>query len=315
MDHKTLVAVTKALDTSIASVAEEEFDNLCEGLSRQQIANGIRDSLRSLEKLRSGLMPNYDNWDAVFYSLWYQTSHINLAYTLARQIPGSSNPLLSGNGSLQVFDFGCGALAMQCGLVLAATETMQEQETLPQIAIISEDASGPMKEIGQKIWRRFLDQIAKYHELKALRDVCRTMGFDVEINSPATFWLTALHLAYKEYQYKVKIHQGLGELVQKYDPSVVLITTHPQNRGSAYSPDVSAYEKNEKTLTNLNYLLYRTFPDTTRFRRSLHLKFSDLFNSMSPKDKDLVEICLKRHNTAWVPDTEFKSYCALYTRR
>lgn len=114
--------------------------------------------------------------------------------------------------------------------------------------------------------------------------------------------------------YKVKIKQGLDELVKRYEPSVVVITAHPQNIQSAYSPGISAYKKHEKSLATPDYMLYRNFPETTLFRRSLYDKFSDLLSSLSPNDKGLVQLYLTQYSTAWVPDTGFDSHCILYTR-
>ena len=148
MNSRTLAAATRALDAAISREAAKQFVLLRNGLDPEETAKAVHDSLRSLDRLRSGRMPNYDSWDALFYSLWYQPAHINLAYTLSKLIPREQNPLKSGSGSLQVVDFGCGALAMLFGLVLAATDTLQKLEALPRIAIVSEDTSQPMKNIG-----------------------------------------------------------------------------------------------------------------------------------------------------------------------
>ena len=318
MNDETKAAVTKALDAAIVRAAEEYFNMLRGGLEQQEIADEIRCALRSLDRLRRGRMPSYDAWDALFYCLWYQPAHINLAYTLARQVPDDKNPLRSGGGSLQVFDFGCGALAMQFGLALAAADVLQEQGTLPTISIISGDDSESMKEIGRRTWHFFVSEVSgkeKYPELDALSRVLPAIEFEDQGDSEATCWLTALHVAYREYFYKAKIDQGLGELVQKHDPSVVLITTHPQNIQSAYSPGVSIYEKHEEVLRNPNYVLYHTFPETTRFRRSLYEQFIDSFNDMNFRDQNFVRTYLTNYSTAWVPDTGFDSHSILYTKR
>lgn len=316
MDKGAKVAVTKALDNAIVSVASERFKTLGSELSnQQQIAKRIYESLRSLVRLQSGRMPNYDEWDALFYSLWYQPGHVNLAYTLTRLLPEEINPLKSGRGNLQVVDFGCGALAMQFGLSLAATDALEERGTVPSIAIMSQDASKPMREIGWNIWQCFVEEIGKYSELNSLQEMCKVMKFDAQDDPDAARWLTALHVAYRECSYKAKIEQGLGELVQGYDPRVVLITTHPQNIQSAYSPGVSAYEKHEKTLRNQNYLLNGYFPETTLFRCSLYRQFTNCFDEMYPWEKDFVQTYLTSYSTSWVPDTGFDSGCILYTKR
>ena len=74
-----------------------------------------------------------------------------LAYTLARNTRQDKNPLRSGDGSLQVVDFGCGSLAMQFGIALAAADTVVEHGRIPGVAIVSEDNSAPMRDMGLKI--------------------------------------------------------------------------------------------------------------------------------------------------------------------
>ena len=94
-------------------------------------------------------MPAYNIWDSIFYSLWYQPGHINLAYTLVKKVPEQRNPLISGRGSLFVKDFGCGELAMQFGIALAALDTFEAYGSVPDIAIFSEDNSKHMDFFGK----------------------------------------------------------------------------------------------------------------------------------------------------------------------
>ena len=168
MNKDTLAALTEALDTALVSTANAQLEKLSSGLSDQEIAVKIHSSLDSLSKLQRGVMPEYNEWDALFYSLWYQPGHVNLAYTLARKIPEDRNPLLTGRGSLRIVDFGCGALAMQFGLALAAAGTLRRYQTLVPITILSEDSSEPMKNLGWMLWYSFMGEIEKYSELDAL---------------------------------------------------------------------------------------------------------------------------------------------------
>ena len=210
MDERTQRAVTRALDTAISDVAAKWFEELARGLSDQDIANKVYGAFASLERLKSYKMPCYDDWDALFYSVWYQPAHINLAYTLVNKVPRHRNPLLSGIGSLEIFDFGCGALAMQFGLTLAAADALYERGTFPRIVIISCDASKDIREIGWKIWKCFTKEIANcamYPELGPLRHVCRNMQFERSKPKgiyPGTRWLTVLHVTYKENAAEVK---------------------------------------------------------------------------------------------------------------
>ena len=169
MNDKTKTAVTKALDTSIVSAAEERLEILKPGFTGTKAAKEVYSTLDSFRDLGQNIMPSYNAWDALLYCLWYQPSQINLAYTLARQIPRQQSPLRNGSGSLQVFDFGCGALAMKFGLALAAADTLEEFNSLPRIAINSSDTSGSMLAIGRLMWRHFLARLAMRNNTQSLR--------------------------------------------------------------------------------------------------------------------------------------------------
>ena len=166
-------AIARALDASIADVAAKEFHRISRGMSDQEIATATTHALDSLGRLQTGQrIPNYGEWDALFYLTWYQPRQINLAYTVARRIPKDQNPLLEGRGNLQVVDFGCGALAMQFGLALMAADTLENRGSYPRMAIVSTDSRDEMPRIGRQMWCRFVEEIddaRKYPELDALR--------------------------------------------------------------------------------------------------------------------------------------------------
>ena len=102
MDDKILKSFTKALDISITKVAKLRFAELSSQLNSQQIALQVLRSLRSFERLQRGAMPEYNAWDALFYSIWYQPGHINLAYTLVKKVPKEKNPFTDRSGKLFV---------------------------------------------------------------------------------------------------------------------------------------------------------------------------------------------------------------------
>ena len=311
MDHATEIAVTKALDASIAHVATRELDSLSVDLSPLQTAEAILRSLRSFQGLQSGHMPNYDAWDALLYSTWYQPSQINLAYTIAQKVTKDKNPLRSGSGSLEVFDFGCGALAMQFGLALAAADTMQRHHTCPQIAVTSRDKNNLMHRIGKKLWSRFVDE-KKYPELSALRQVCAAMKVDDHGNSTATRWLTVLHVAYRESAAEVK--KALDARVMK-KPDMVLVTAHPLFEGWAYSIDESAgYSRREKEFGLKNLKLFDgSFKNTRNFRWSLYTeKINDIAGSLNPEDREFLRNYLSS-TVCWYPH-DYKSKCFFYDR-
>ncbi len=313
MDNETKAAVTKALDAAIVSVAEDEFNRLSTGLSDQEIADSIRLTLRSLERLQSGQMPDYDDWDALFYSIWYQPGHVNLAYTLAQLIPSENNPLRTGNGSLEVFDFGCGELAMQFGLALAVADGVEEQGTIPQIAILSEDDSEPMKDIGWRIWRNFVREIAEYPELGILQRICQTMRFEHQADPKATSWLTALHVAYEENAETVK--QQLDSLVVEQEPQIVLVTTHEVSEEWAYNPLSHGYSNISHFFSKAEFVLDGEFEEITKFRSDLCNKYiDDMLDFLGTEDYRFVRNYLKSLRTKWVTTDRFETRDFLYRR-
>ena len=169
MNSQIEAAVTKALDAAIVSAADEYITRLSTGLDQHAIAHNIRLALRSLKGLQDGIMPDYNPWVALFYSLWYQAGHINLAYTLTQLIPFEDNPLSDSSDRLKVVDFGCGELAMQFGLALAATDALEKHRRVPQITVFSEDGSDPM---------RRLDGIYGIISLKILSSILNSVHYE-----------------------------------------------------------------------------------------------------------------------------------------
>ena len=224
MDQKTLAAVTKALDVTIAKVAGGQLSWLSAGLYPDEIAREVHQSLLGFRKLKQIEMPEYNHWDALFYTLWYQPTQVNLAYTLARKVLNERNPLLSGRGSLQVVDFGCGALAMQFGLALAAADSLEEQGVQTPVAIVSEDSSAPMRDMGLKLWANFvneIDDLQMYPELEALRQVCREIRLD-DRGQCSLRWLTVLHAAYPKAVDEIK--RLLDPRVEFEKPDLIIVT-------------------------------------------------------------------------------------------
>ena len=306
MDVATQAAVARALDASIAEVAEEEFARLSQGLSDQEIAEQILWALQALEGLKQNEMPTYDAWDALFYLTWYQPSHIAMAYTLARSIALSRNPLRTGKGRLQVVDFGCGALAMQFGLALASAETLRKLGKCPKIAILSADESEDMRLIGKKLWDRFVDEIndeEEYPGLEELRQVCAATKLGNHYGRrAATRWLTVLHVAYKENTEDVK--SRLDKAISKWKPDVVVVTARPMAYEWAYRLDEPAtYNKREEMLDRGDLSFCKgSLEVTTKFRRSLHELYREDIDREADSRSDKTISYFLSNAVWWNPD-------------
>ena len=299
MDQNNVSAVTSALDVTIAKVAREQLEWLSSGLSSGEVAAELHRSLRSFSHLRRGGMPRYDDWDALFYLSWYQPSQINLAYTLARNTRQDKNPLRSGDGTLQVVDFGCGSLAMQFGIALAAADAVVEYGRIPGVAIVSEDNSAPMRDMGLKLWVNFINEISdtqKYPDLEPLRQVCREMRFD-DRSAASINWLTALHVAYADTVDQVKV--ALDTRVESIGPDVILISLHHGvPKSLAYSPQGSEkYSPTEDILLGTQFNLSGTLDITSMFRRKL---YNEKIAGKLPAEADnFMSNYLTVRNTEW----------------
>lgn len=317
MNSRTRNDVANALDVSIADVAAGEFDRLATPLSDQQIAEQILMALRAFEGLQSNKMPDYGPWDALFYLTWYQPSQINLAYTLARMIPAGNNPLLTGEGNLQVADFGCGALAMQFGLALAATRTISAHGVCPEITVESKDSSDSMVSLGRETWRRFVQEIGdtyKYPQLEDLRQACDAIRTKVQTQTPATTrWLTALHVAYEENAGEVG--EAMDEVAAQWKPEVILVTARQIAEDWAYSPRPDAgYSESTVTLeADVVEAVGGSLEATTAFRLGLHYSYSDKIDRLAKSHREESISYFLLNQVRWNP-TNFESVCNLYER-
>ncbi len=315
MDDKTLASVTQPLDIAISSVVSDRLKNLAGKAGREQTVYNILKALRSLEGLQQGVMPEYNEWDAIFYSAWYQPVQINLAYTLINKMPVHKNPLARGEGSLYVRDFGCGALAMRFGLALAALDAHPRRAALPQINIFSEDCSQYMTFIGKEIWRAFLQEISKdkkYPELSALRGVCRRMRFEKDAAGAGVRWLTALHVAYEKNH--LEVQKALSERVESDLPDLVVVTSHPGNAEYAFSPASHGYSENRSDLDRSEFLLKGEFESINKFRSAVYdNRIVGSGASLSEEDDGFARSYLKRYPTSWTPRSQGTKY-SLYIK-
>ncbi len=301
MDAKTLTVVTNALDIAIASVVETEFQRLATAAGPEQTASNVLRSLRSFERLQRGVMPTYNEWDAVFYAAWYHPGHVNLAYTIIEKIPALNNPLKSGKGSLHIRDFGCGTLAMQFGLALAAADSVVARWIVPHINIFSEDSSEPMRAIGWKIWETFVGEIAnnrQYPDLATLRRVCAGITFESQRKDAGLSWLTALHVAYEENTPQVE--KTLADRIGKEQPELVVVTAHPRGAPYTFQAQRYGYFDESQTIHAAVSSLSGVFGHTTLFRSDVYDKFVRPANLLSEVDDRFLQNYLTKYRTGWV---------------
>lgn len=224
------VLAKKVLDNAIAEVARAEFNRLSCELDPIQTANKVECALRHLEGLQDGIMPAYDEWDALFYASWYQGSQINLTYSIIRKMLQDG---VSLDGSLHIVDWGCGALAMQFGVALAAADAISQGQAIDAIRIDLIDDSASMIAIGKKIWDAFTQKLSRYPQLTHVSKACEKIDFQ-KVNTtdvqkiPGGCWISAIHAVYEENIDELNCE--LSELVNELAPDVLLTTTHKDYR-------------------------------------------------------------------------------------
>ena len=312
MDRQTVMYVTRALDISTTTVLTRQIDQLIEGMDPKGVSQCVLSSLRSLEALQQGKMPEYNSWDAVLYAAWYQPSHINLAYSLIRRVPYEFNPLRWGKGALYVEDFGCGQLAMQFGLLIAASDALESLGGCPSISILSKDPSDKMKEIGWQIWREFKAQISdskKYPQLQRLREAMARISFHNRFSEEYEHWVSLLHVAYQES--KDSVQESVGPVVEENLPRVILVSSHPRARENAFCPSGWTYDKEVLCLSEGKLDLAVKFERLTNLRKSLYEK--RVKGLLNPKDEEFARNYLTAYPSHWVCH-KFDSECSVYLR-
>ena len=222
-----------ALDLAIAEVFCDEVTRL--GLSEPKNAYKVNYAISELHKLRTGNMPKYNELVAPFYVSWYQGSQINLAYSMITDFvdnESTGKDILTDTGRLYVFDFGCGALAMQFGVALAIADALRKNQEVHSAYIACNDKSEAMTNIGKKIWEQFKSEVQKDAGLPYLEQACELIEAqtDKPFRMPQNneiIWISAIHAAYEVNQVKVK--KTLARLTDKLQPNAGFVTSHEKS--------------------------------------------------------------------------------------
>ncbi len=230
---------------AIVSVAEEEWLRLAgrrfNRVRHVYAARSLEDSLRSFRDLQIGTMPDYSEWDALAYGTWFQPKQINLVYDtlramkihLARKdsITWDGDIFALAGGESRVIDFGCGALATQFAVALAARESILNGVRVSDIQIDSIDSSPAMIYFGQRIWEEFVRTVKLNHPDDVICDVfdvvnarTHTSVDSVPVRNADSCFVTAIHASYESTARGAKA--DLSKLVSRFSPIGVVLTTH-----------------------------------------------------------------------------------------
>ncbi len=299
MDEATHREVTSALDNAIAQSADARLGVLSKQHGPQQTAKRIVDALRSLKRLRSGGKPEYDEWAAIFYALWYQPGQVNLAYTLARalleEIRGGESYLRLDDGwHLHVDDLGCGTWAMQFGLTLAMVSLKHPSQALPVVTMNHEDESPSMKAMGGMIWREYLAN-SQGDVAQACRAVKKQPPDGMRFHQES--WLTALHTFYEEDDEFRKV--GFPREVERTCPDNILVTT--QGKSADYLPPIPDGYRDHGTQNDLEISGNGGFVAIDEFRSRI---FTDHVQDagISDENSSFAQNYLTSRRVSWTSD-------------
>ena len=276
--------IADALDKAMTTVAEQEFNRLTRDLTNEQIVEKVLGALWSLDRLRSGQIPNYDEWDALFYH-WYQPSHINLAYKIINLADGLRD-------QLHIVDFGCGALAMQFGVLLAAADAIEQGQPITEIKIDSIDKSEAMIDVGRKIWEQLKREIDRNPNLSYLSRACEVIQpsiiqvGDIErigFAPNGSFWVSAIHAVYDDN--KEDVQYLLKSLVDRLNPNVCFTSTHNNSKSKSLLSEVCSFAfAYDKYATLYRGRAQPSFVDEleaiTQWRRKLYSNFLYIIHTL-----------------------------------
>lgn len=271
------------LDKAIAEVFRNEVSHLIQSqnLSDAEKVSKVEYALDELgkQRQRQSEMPNYDEWVAPFYLSWYQPRQINLTYSMIADIVDEESickEIFTDTGKLYVFDFGCGALAMQLGVALAIADALRNNQKIHSACVVSYDESEAMTNIGKKVWEQFKSEVRKDTKLPYLEQACDLI--EMRADKPSfrmpqndeIIWVSAIHSAFSANKDKVK--GNLARLTKILRPSVGFVTSPITRSGAAdfVSPfyRYDEYKKHELK----RYGIFRgKLPKTTNARSALKL--------------------------------------------
>ena len=308
-------AVADCLSKAIVDVAEWEFNRLKEGMSDVEVAQAVEGALKSLDKLRLGKMPSYDDdWTTLFYLTWYHPNHVNLAYSMITAMLKNTGRELPSD--LYLLDFGCGTLAMQFGLALAVAD-LRDEQPVKSVRVEPIDSSDPMVRLGEKAWDKFGELAGENAELAALSDAMNSI---TRADGPPVCeeerWLSAMHVVYCKNKDKVKEALALHE--KRIKPHVGFITYHDDPKSRSLARSVSPFG-NERSyshhpdLEEVTPIFKDGLPEVTQWRRQVKNRILNPLSAGAVSNLPLITD--RRYLDRWAVSWEWRdAACRVYTR-
>ena len=264
-----LPTTKRLLEGAILEVAKSEYTRLSTGLAPRQVAVRVGRALDSLGRLRQGIAPAYNEWDALFYLTWYQPRQVNLTHLVANHL------FSDGPQPVHIIDFGCGALASRFAFAVSAAMLGVPPSKL-HVDLHGIDPSDPMVRMGNAMWSKFVRSVSDPH----LADVCRAVDYttygsyrDYRV-SPAAHvprvypspncYLLAVHTIYESN--KDALRETFAAIRAERDPAATIVTCAASREPVANEVAGGGFRRMSLPAERL----WRgELPDVTRWRRGL----------------------------------------------
>ena len=277
--------VAPILDEAIATVAEKEFNRLCALTNNDaQVAEDIVKAVKSIKQdLEVGNLPNYNEWQALFYLTWYQPRQINIVLKILQTFFERFRYACEKTPApFHVIDLGCGAFAVRFAIALFA---LQHRIDISDVAVKGIDPSNAMTNIGDNLWKTFRSIVKQNPNPLDLSHTCEhltsnfqlfdshtsyscTVGTHAAKNPSIGNWMMAIHAVY--HANKANIKDALKTIHRQCDPSMILLTC----KNSPSRLKVARFVVGERfecqiTLGVEGFWFSGPLPRTSKWRKSL----------------------------------------------
>ncbi len=271
-----------SIDRAIATVADREMRRLTYGMTKQEIASRLEKAFVSLKSLRRSRLPDYNEWVALLYLLWYQPQQINLSLSIQSHAFGCE-PVDSTE--LHIVDYGAGALATPLSCLLMKARSQANGEHAPPITVHCIDTSREMMALGRSLWVEFARMTmcvpGLRHAFAAFNSMNVVFYESTEqllerINrlKSIQYWIIALHVVYEENQREIK--GELEDIRSRIEPVKILFSSHSNQKSVSMVEGVLPGGKDNYSGIPPQNILGAAMPyqgvltETSIFRRELH---------------------------------------------
>lgn len=299
--------VVTLLDQVIAETAKAHFAKISKGLSDSTIASKHEAALKEQDKLSEGMeKPIYDDeWFALHYLLYYQPKQINLAYHAIKWMP--TDKQISANTRLNIFDFACGSLATQFGLVIAMADIIDCGGDINHALIQCVDSAPAMVELGKTMWKVFKEGALELDPLSEAVEKIEYISYAGPeannrliplVDTDYTPYFTMLHGIYNDDLDLVK--KRVNDWFLQLSPSLGIITSQDFKKDQLNTLSSNLAEVSHLPSVNRPSNEQNNYPsefwceeldEITGFRRQIARNFRDYF-----MDQKYINFMLKAVN-------------------